>query len=51
MQFSYYKIVNSIAPCDAVRCGALLLAMRCGYAILRLVLVRFLWFVWFDEHS
>ena len=50
MQFSYYKIVNSIAPCDAVRCGALLLAVRCGYAILRVVLVWFLWFMQFVEH-
>ena len=31
----------------AVWCGALLLAVRCGYAILQAVLVRFLWFVQF----
>ena len=30
MQFSYYKIVNSIAPCDAVRCGAVHYYLRCG---------------------
>ena len=33
--------------CGAVRCGALLLVVRCGYAILRAVLVWFLRFVWF----
>ena len=39
--------------CGVVRCGALLLAMRYGYAILRAVLVQFLQFVRFkqrDEH-
>ena len=53
MQFSYYKTANLTAPFSVVRCGALLLAVRCGYAILRTILVRFLWFVrfmWFDEH-
>ena len=48
VRFSYYKPANHIAPCGgAVRCGAILLAVRCGYAILRVVLVRFLRFVWF----
>ena len=53
VRFSYYKIANRIAPCGVVQCGALLLAVRCGYAILRAVLVRFLRFVrfmWFGEH-
>ena len=47
VRFSYYKTVNRTAPCDVVQCSALLLAMRCGYAILRAVLVRFLRFVQF----
>ena len=50
MRFSYYKIANHTAPCSVVQCGALLLAVRCGYAILWAILVRFLWFVWFGEH-
>ena len=52
--FSYYKTANRTAPSGMVRCGALLLAVRCGYAILRAVLVQFLRFVWFirfSEHS
>ena len=36
MWFSYYKTTNRTAPCGVVRCDALLLTMRCGYAILRL---------------
>ena len=44
VQFSYYKTTNRTAPYGVVRCGALLLAVRCGYAILRAVLVRFLRF-------
>ena len=44
VRFSYYKTTNRTAPCDVVQCNALLLAMRCGYAILRAVLVRFLRF-------
>ena len=54
VRFSYYKTANRIAPCDVVRCGALLLVVRSGYAILRVVLVRFLRFVRFmrfAEHS
>ena len=47
VQFSYYKTANCTTPCGVVRCGALLLAVQCGYAILRAVLVRFLWFVRF----
>ena len=53
MRFSYYKTANRTAPCGVVRCGAILLALRCSYAILRAVLVRFLRFVQFmqfDEH-
>ena len=50
MRFSYYKTANRTAPCGVVRCGVLLLAVRCGYAILQAVLVRFLGFVRFDEH-
>ena len=50
VRFSYYKTANRIAPCGVVRCGARLLAVRCGYAILRTVLVRFLRFVRFGEH-
>ena len=54
VRFSYYKTANRIAPCGVVRCGALLLVVRCGYAILWAVLVRFLRFVRFmrfAEHS
>ena len=47
MRFSYYKTANHTAPCGVVRCGTILLAVRCGYAILRAVLVLFLWFVQF----
>ena len=47
VRFSYYKTANRTAPCGVVRCGALLLAAWCGYAILRAVLVQFLWFVRF----
>ena len=53
MWFSYYKTANYTALCGLVRCGALLLAVRCGYVILQAVLVRFLrfvWFMWFGEH-
>ena len=39
--------LHHVVWCGAVRCGAILLAVRCGYAILRAVLVRFLQFVWF----
>ena len=35
VRFSYYKTANRTAPCGVV---------RCGYAILRAVLVRFLRF-------
>ena len=44
VRFSYYKTTNRTAPCDVVQCNALLLAMRCGYAILRAVLVLFMRF-------
>ena len=47
VRFFYYKTANRTAPCGVVRCGALLLAVQCGYAILRAALVRFLWFVRF----
>ena len=53
VRFSYYKTTNRTVPCGVVQCGALLLVVRCGYDILRAVLVRFLWFVlfmWFGEH-
>ena len=50
VRFSYYKTANRTAPCGVVRCGALLLAVRCGYAILRVVLLWFVWFMRFDEH-
>ena len=39
--------------CGVVWCGARLLAVRCGYAILRAVWVqflRFMWFMQFGEH-
>ena len=49
VRFSYYKTENRTAPYGAVPYGALLLAVRCGYAILRAVLVRFLWFVRFMQ--
>ena len=53
VRFSDYKTANRIAPCGVVRCGARLLAVRCSYAILRTVLVRF-WrfvrFMRFGEH-
>ena len=62
--FFYYKTANRTTPCDVVQCGALLLAVRCGYAILRAVLVRlwcgyailravlvrFMLFIQFGEH-
>ena len=48
VQFSYYKTANRTTPCGVVWCGALLLVMRCGYVILRTVLVQF---VQFGEHS
>ena len=44
VRFSYYKTANRTAPCSVVQCGALLLAVRYGYAILQAVLVRFLRF-------
>ena len=47
VRFSYYKTANRTAPCGVVRCDTILLAVRCGYAILQAVLVRFLRF---DEH-
>ena len=47
--FSYYKTANHIASCGMMRCGALLLAVRCSYAILWVVLVRFLQFVRFMQ--
>ena len=53
VRFSYYKTANRTAPCGVVRCGAILLALRCSYAILRAVLVlflRFVRFMQFDEH-
>ena len=50
VRFSYYKTANRTAPCGVVQCGALLLAVRYGYAILRAVLVRFLRFMQFVEH-
>ena len=49
MRFSYYKTANRTAPCGVVQCDAILLAVRCGYIILRAVLVRFLRFVWFMQ--
>ena len=39
--FSYHKTANRITPCGIV---------RCGYAILWVVLVRFLRLVRFSEH-
>ena len=47
MRFSYYKTANRTTPCGVVRCSALLFAVRCSYAILRVVLVQFLRFVQF----
>ena len=44
VRFSYYKTANCTAPCGVV---------QCGYAILRMILMRFLRFVRFmrfDEH-
>ena len=37
VRFSYYKTANRTAPCGVVRCGVILLAVRCSYAILRAV--------------
>ena len=48
VRFSYYKTANHTAPCSVVWCGALLLAMRCCYAILQAVLVQFMQF---GEHN
>ena len=53
VRFFYYKTANHTALCGVVRCSALLLAVWCCYAILRVILVRFLrfvWFMWCDEH-
>ena len=47
VQFSYYKTANRTIPCGTVRCGVMLLAVQCGYAIWGAVLMRFLRFVWF----
>ena len=47
VRFSYYKTANHIVSYGVVRCGAILLAVWCGYAILRTILVRFLRFVRF----
>ena len=47
-------VTNRIAPCGVVQCSAILLAVQCTYAILRMVLVwflRFVWFIRFGEHS
>ena len=44
VRFSYYKTANRAAPCGVVRCGTILLAVQCDYAILRAVLVRFMRF-------
>ena len=44
VRFSYYKTANYTAPCGLVRCGALLLAVLYGYAILQAVLMRFMQF-------
>ena len=51
--FFYYKTTNHTIPCGVVRCTVTSGAMRCGYAILQVVLVWFLQFVrfmWFGEH-
>ena len=45
VRFSYYKTANCIAPCSAMH-----YYVRCSYAILQTILVRFLLFVWFNEH-
>ena len=48
MRFMRFLIIKpQTALHRAVWCGALLLVVRCGYAILRAVLVWFLRFVWF----
>ena len=47
VRFSYYKTANRTAPCGVVRCGALLLVVQCGYAILWVVLM---WFMRLGEH-
>ena len=44
VQFSYYKTANRNVPCGVMRCGILLLAVRCSYTILQVVLVRFFQF-------
>ena len=44
VRFSYYKTTNRTVPCYVVWCGALLLAVRYSYAILRMILVRFMQF-------
>ena len=50
VRFSYYKTANCTTPYGVMQCSALLLAVRCGYAILQAILVRFLWFMRFDKH-
>ena len=51
VRFSYYKTANRTALCGMVRCGAVLLTVQCGYAILQAVLVRFLRFVRFSYYK
>ena len=41
VRFSYYKTANRTAPCGVVRCGAILLAVQCSYAILRAVFATY----------
>ena len=51
VRFSYYKTANRTASCGVVWYGAILLALWCNYTILRVILMRFLRFVRFSEHS
>ena len=47
VRFSFYKIANCIASCCTVRCTIICGAVH--YAILRVILARFLQFVQFGE--
>ena len=51
MRFSYYKTANRTVPCGVVRCGALLLAIQCGYAILQAILMRFMRLMRFERYE
>ena len=48
--YSFFIIKLQTVLHHAARCSILLLAVRCNYAILKVILVQFLRFVWFGEY-